>query len=113
MIQGANTAGKPTTVRVKDDGTTLVEVSNQGRGGSNIASAQVAVGTSSALLVAARTNRQEVLLSSSAPFYIGPPGVTQATGMLIAANAYATVRTGAAIYAVAAAAGTVFVLETY
>jgi len=113
MIQGANTAGKPTTVRVKDDGTQLVEVSNQGRGGSNIASAQPTVGTTSTQIAAARATRQRLTLSSPNPFYIGPAGVTAATGFLVAANAYITLETTAAMFAVAAASGTVYVLETF
>lgn len=85
------------------------------KGGSNIATGQAAVTTSSTLVVAARTGRQKVTLSptSSVVYYVGNTGVTTATGVYVAAGATITLDTAAAIYAVGASAVTISYVEFY
>lgn len=83
------------------------------KGGNGLATAQVTVGTSAVVATAARPGRQKVTLTSTAAFYVGGAGVTAATGFLVPAGAAVTLDTAAAVYAVAAAAGTVSVLELF
>ncbi len=87
------------------------------KGGGNIATAQVAIGTSAALVAAARAGRQNITITSTAAtvFYYGAAGVTTTTGAYVAAAAGASVTldTATAVYAVGAAALTVSVTELY
>ena len=81
----------------------------------NILSGQVAVGTSSTLVVAARAARKSVTLTptSSVVYYVGPTGVSTTTGVYVAAGASITISTTAAVYAVGAAGFTLSYVETY
>jgi len=87
------------------------------KGGESMATGQVAVTTSATLVVAARTGRQKVTLSSTTAvvFYVGNIGVTSATGLYVAAAAGAsiTLDTAAAVYAVGASAVTISYIEFY
>lgn len=85
------------------------------KGGSNIATGQVAVTTAATLVVAARTGRQKVTLSptSSTVYYVGATGVTTASGVYVAAGSSVTLDTAAAVYAVGAAAVTISYIEFY
>jgi len=85
---------------------------------SAFATAQASIGTSSALLVAGRTLRRQVVIRNthaSNTLYVGPTsGVTTANGHSIAAGGSLTLDTDAAIYAIASAVSTtVTVLETF
>jgi len=81
----------------------------------NLVTGQVAVGTTSTLVVAARAGRKTVTLTptSSTVYYIGNTGVTTANGMYVAAGGTVTLTTTAAIYAVGAAALTISFGETF
>jgi len=85
------------------------------RGGQTIATGQAAVGTTSTLVVAARSGRQKVTLTptTSTVYYIGATGVTASTGLYVAAGAAITLDTAAAVYAVGSAALTVSYIEYY
>lgn len=87
------------------------------RGSSNIATAQVSVGTSVTSLVAARAGRARVIVSVGAAnsCFIGPSGVTALTGFALPATAGATftVTSNAQVYAVCGAATILSVLEEY
>ena len=83
------------------------------KGGASIATAQVPVTATAAQVVAARAGRKNVTLTSTSAFWVGPTGVTSTTGFPVAAGAAITLNTAAAVFAVAAAAGTVAVIEDY
>lgn len=87
------------------------------KGGANIVTNQVNVGTSATLVVAARTGRQKVTLTSTSAvvFYVGGATVTAANGLYVAAAAGASVTldTAAAVYAVGGAAVTISYAEFY
>jgi len=95
--------------------------SPQSIGAANIAASQATVGTSAALLVAARTGavgtgRVAVTVSNngSAIIYIGASGVTTSTGKSIPPGNSFTLKTTAAIYAISGtAAQAVDYVETY
>lgn len=86
-------------------------------GGGNMATGQVAVGTTATLVVAARAARQRVTITSTSAvvFYVGNSNVTAVTGAYVAGatGASITLDTGAAVYAVGAAAVTVSYVELY
>ena len=87
-------------------------------GSGSIVSGQATVGTSSTLIVAARTGvggygsgvagtgRQSVTISNggTATIFVGPTGVTTSNGLAIAQNTAVTLNTAAAVYGVVAAA---------
>ena len=80
------------------------------RGAPSIATGQVSVGTSATLVVAARTNRQNVGVSvtQAVQCAFGGPGVTLATGWPLPPTAYTSDNwdTASAVYAVCATAAT-------
>lgn len=86
-------------------------------GHASIATAQVSVGTTSTLVVAARTGRQSVTLSISAAntCAFGNTGVTTTTGFPLqpVAGGTITLPTAAAIYAACSATTTVNELENF
>ena len=80
-------------------------------GSQSIATGQLSVGTSAALLVAARagavgTGRMAVVITNTgtATIYVGNSGVTTSTGLAIPAGQSIRLLTGAAIYAVSGTA---------
>jgi hypothetical protein len=87
-------------------------------GSGSIVSGQATVGTSSTLIVAARTGvggnglgqtgtgRQSVTISNggTATIFVGPTGVTTSNGLAIAQNTSVTLYTAAAVYGVVASA---------
>lgn len=87
-------------------------------GSSAVATAQVGVAASSTLVAAARLGRNAVTVQNlgTTAVYLGPSGVTTATGLLLpgSVGASVTIPTSAAVYGVAAT-GTqsVAVLETF
>ena len=85
------------------------------RGGSTLATGQIALGTTSTLIAAARTARQKITISptSATLFYVGATGVTAANGLYVAAGASITLDTQAAVYGVAPSAVTVSYIELY
>jgi len=91
--------------------------SNRSLGSPSIATGQIAVGTSSTLVVPARTGRLAVTITatSAVVFYVGVNGVTVANGAYAggAAGASITIPTQAAVYAIGASALTVSYLETF
>jgi UDP-N-acetylglucosamine enolpyruvyl transferase len=84
---------------------------------ANIATAQPSVGTTSTLVVAARTGRAAVTIENltSTPIYLGASGVTSTTGMLLpgVVGASMTIEGSMAVYGVASVAASVSVLETF
>jgi len=87
-------------------------------GTPSFAVGQIAVGTSGTLVVAARTGRQAVTLTSltAVAYSVGNTvGVTTASGFPIQAVAGAgvTIQTSAAVYAVGASAVTIGYVETF
>lgn len=85
------------------------------KGGSNMATGQVAVTTSATLVAAARAGRQMITLSptTAVVYYVGNTGVTSSTGLYVAAGASITLETAAAVYAVGASAVTISYIEFY
>lgn len=87
------------------------------KGGSTIATSQVAVGTTATLIAAARTGRAKigVTVTTAVQCAFGPAGVTLSTGWPLAAVAYAADQwdTAAALYGVCASAATVAEREQY
>lgn len=66
-----------------------------------ISTGQVAVGTSATLISAANTSRKRITITNNdagADLYIGPTGVTTATGLKLAPGASIVLNTTAAIY---------------
>lgn len=121
-----NFSGLPSTTAIVDTAgnpvvspTTNADGSRSVRevGAPSFATNQVAVGTSSTLVVAARAGRRSVTLTSTSAvvFYVGNSGVTASTGQYVAAAAGAsiTVATTATVYAVGASAVTLSYLETF
>jgi len=106
-----------------------LQVSGSGGGGSSgtpIGTSawlptQVAMTTSAALIVAARTGvagtgRAAVTINNptSAICYIGPTsGVTASTGFILSAGSGVTLNTQAAVYGLCASSGTISEVETY
>ncbi|WP_380787225.1 hypothetical protein [Sphingomonas sp. R86521] len=80
------------------------------KGGANIATGQIAVGTAATLIAAARTGRQRIGITvvQTVQCAFGAAGVTLATGWPLAAVAYAADNwdTSSALYGVCATAGT-------
>lgn len=75
---------------------------------TNLTAAAVTVGTSAVVVAAANVDRRSVLIVNNAAnvIYVGPAGVTTATGVPVAAGGGAlTLNTTAAIYAIAGSAG--------
>lgn len=89
----------------------------QNVGPASIATGQQAVTTSATLVVPARAGRQAVTLSSATAvaYWIGPAGVTNATGFSVPAVAGSgiTIPTQGAVFAVGASAVTITYLETF
>lgn len=99
-------------------GSTADPYASRQLGSGALANNQVAVGTTGTLVVAARTGRQSVTISSTSAvvFYIGNAvGVTASTGLYVAGTAGAsiTINTAAAVYAVGVSAVTLSYLEAY
>lgn len=93
------------------NGTQVTKIS----GTASIATGQVAVGTTSTLVVAGRALRQKVTLSptSSVVYYVGNNGVTTSNGLYVAAGGVLTLDTTAAVYAIGASALTVSFVEYF
>lgn len=85
------------------------------KGGSSIATGQVAVTTTATQIVPARAGRQKITLSptSSTVYYVGAAGVTTTTGLYVPAGGTITLDTAAAVFAVGAAALTVSYIEFF
>lgn len=108
------------------EAVTLVDSSGNpavtGSGTSNVATSQAASSVSPAAatqIVAARSGRASVTITNitgTQPTYLGPSGVTTATGLFLAgaAGASVTISTAAAIFGTSpTAAQTLSVLESY
>jgi len=119
-------AGSELVVRVRDSLGNNVD--SFGGGGStaspsvtsektpaNLATGQIAVTTSATQIVPTRAGRKSLILTptSATVFYVGPTGVTTATGIYVAAGASITLATEAAVFAVGSAALTVSYAETF
>lgn len=110
---GSKTGALSLSVVPASDGFSVV-----GRGGGTLNTNQVSIGTTSTLLVAARTGRQKVIVTVNAAVAcaFGNTGVTTATGFPLQPTAGATITldTSAAIYgACGTAATTVGFVELY
>ena len=97
--------------------TTLASILAGQAVATHISSAQVSIGTTSSLLVAARTARTDLLIVNNDTvnsLYIGATGVSTATGCLLAPGAGVSMKTTAAVYAVASAGSVaVSIIENY
>ncbi len=97
-----DSSGIPSFVTLTADGEIPIESSAP----TTIATGQVSVGTSSTLVVAARTGRTSVTITmlGGVDAYLGVTGVTTSTGTLLlgAKGASFTLNTSAAVYGVAA-----------
>lgn len=87
------------------------------KGSGTFATAQAAVTTTAAQIVAARAGRGSVKIQNlgTTDIYLGNTGVTTTTGDLLVGTkgASVTIPTTAAIFAIGAAAGSVSILEVY
>jgi len=85
------------------------------RGGSTIASGQVTAGTAAVRVVAARTNRQDVVIAptSRVAYYVGPAGVTATTGIPVLDGGAITLETTAEVWVVAASSVQMGFVETF
>ncbi len=92
-------------------------VNTLARGGANIATGQIVVGTTATQIVAARTLRQKVgvTVTTAVQCAFGNAGVTLATGWPLAAVAYASDNwdTAGALFGVCASSATVGYREQY
>jgi len=90
-------------------------------GSGAIATSQASIGTSAALIVAARTGAAgtgriaaTLYNEGTVTVFFGPSGVTTSTGMPLPAGASATINTTAAIYGISTIASqTIGVMETF
>lgn len=94
-------AGNAQTVQVVSSGT---PVATALRGTSNLATAQVSVGTTATLVAAARTGRSRLVITQAAagPCYYGPTNTVSATtgARLIAAGASKVYQFAGALYGI-------------
>lgn len=85
------------------------------RGNSNIATGQVAVTTTASRVVLARATRDRVTLAPATrvPYFVGPAGVTAATGIPVLDGGAITLETTAEVWAVSASNVQVGFVEVY
>lgn len=109
------------TKTVGANGTSAASASNpaptRDYGSASFATSQVAVGTSSTQIVAARSGRLAVTITmlGAGDLYLGVSGVTVANGTLLLGTkgSSVTLPTQAAVFGVGAAGQSVSVLETF
>lgn len=105
LLAGIYLATRPTW---SDGFTGALQVSQLGdlcttpRGGAGLATNQVALSTTAAQIVPARSGRQKVTISltTSAAFYVGTTSVSATNGLFVPAGSTITLDTAAAVFAI-------------
>lgn len=111
MATFIDTDGQRRTVSAANPGPSA----RAGQGSAGIATSRLSATTTPQKLVNARAGRIKLTVTptSAVVFYLGPPGLTAANGLYVAAGSTVTLDTQAEVWAVGAAAVVLTVIEFF